>query len=329
MFFDVFNGDADGICALLQLRLAEPREASLITGVKRDISLLQRVTANPGDQVTVLDVSMEKNQTALRDLLDQQVGVFYVDHHQPGDIPDHPGLQALIDTDANVCTSLLVDRHLQHRFSAWAVVAAFGDNLAQSALQLAGTLNLSEQALLQLQQLGICINYNAYGSTVEDLHFAPDSLYRSLSGYESPFDFIADREDVFAQLTNGYAEDMALAQQVTAEYLSEHAAVFILPNEKWARRVSGVWSNDLANKYPDRAHAVLSPHVSGGYVVSVRAPLNNKHGADELCTQFPGGGGRRAAAGINQLATEMLAEFIAAFSAKYSMVYLSERYEKP
>jgi len=34
-YYDVFNGDADGICALHQLRLAEPREATLVTGVKR------------------------------------------------------------------------------------------------------------------------------------------------------------------------------------------------------------------------------------------------------------------------------------------------------
>ncbi len=43
--FDVFNGDADGICALLQLRLANPLESILVTGVKRDIRLLQRVDA--------------------------------------------------------------------------------------------------------------------------------------------------------------------------------------------------------------------------------------------------------------------------------------------
>ena len=41
MYYDVFNGDADGICALHQLRLAEPRPtAELVTGVKRDIRLL-------------------------------------------------------------------------------------------------------------------------------------------------------------------------------------------------------------------------------------------------------------------------------------------------
>ena len=53
------SGDADGICALIQLRKAEPREASLITGVKRDINLLAKVEAVTGDQITVLDVSMD------------------------------------------------------------------------------------------------------------------------------------------------------------------------------------------------------------------------------------------------------------------------------
>ena len=55
---DVFNGDADGLCALHQLRLAEPAAAELVTGVKRDIALLERVAAAPGDLVTVLDVSL-------------------------------------------------------------------------------------------------------------------------------------------------------------------------------------------------------------------------------------------------------------------------------
>ena len=41
--FDVFNGDADGLCALHQLRLAAPVDSVLVTGAKRDIALLQRV----------------------------------------------------------------------------------------------------------------------------------------------------------------------------------------------------------------------------------------------------------------------------------------------
>jgi len=41
--YDVFNGDADGICALIQLRLANPSESTLVTGVKRDIALARQV----------------------------------------------------------------------------------------------------------------------------------------------------------------------------------------------------------------------------------------------------------------------------------------------
>ena len=48
-YFDVFNGDADGICALHQIRLAEPAESELVTGVKREIELLKRVRAGSGD----------------------------------------------------------------------------------------------------------------------------------------------------------------------------------------------------------------------------------------------------------------------------------------
>ena len=42
MNYDIFNGDADGIIALLQLRLADPIGAELVTGVKRDIKLVEK-----------------------------------------------------------------------------------------------------------------------------------------------------------------------------------------------------------------------------------------------------------------------------------------------
>jgi hypothetical protein len=40
--YDVFNGDVDGICALIEFCLAEPMESTLITGVKHDVVLAQR-----------------------------------------------------------------------------------------------------------------------------------------------------------------------------------------------------------------------------------------------------------------------------------------------
>jgi len=66
-FYDIFNGDADGLCALQQLRLAEPRAATLVTGVKRDIALLGQVSPKAGDELTVLDVSLDSNRDVMVD----------------------------------------------------------------------------------------------------------------------------------------------------------------------------------------------------------------------------------------------------------------------
>src|SRR5512139_4005986 len=118
---DVFNGDADGLCALHQLRLADPAESELVTGPKRDISLLKRVKAQAGDRITVLDIALSKNRDALDALLAAGAQIRYFDHHQPGEIPVHPHFEPHIDTDANVCTSLLVNQALQGTQLAWAV----------------------------------------------------------------------------------------------------------------------------------------------------------------------------------------------------------------
>lgn len=317
MQYDVFNGDADGLCALLQLRLAQPAKATLVTGVKRDIELLKQINVQTGDHVTVLDISLAKNRSALNKLLQHGASVFYVDHHQAGEIPDHPQLTTLIDTDPNTCTSLLVDNYLKGQYRAWAVVAAFGDNLNHRAEQAAQCLSLTTQQLKSLQNLGVCINYNGYGSSTADLHFAPDALYREACSYSSPFDFMADKRVIYEQLMTGYTDDMAQALAITADYQSTNTAVYILPDAAWARRVSGVFSNELANQYPNRAHAVLNYRLQGDYQVSVRAPLTNNTGADELCSTFVTGGGRKSAAGINCLPSTQLPVFINAFIQHY------------
>ena len=317
MQIDVFNGDADGICALVQLRLAQPAEARLVTGVKRDIQLLERVSVEKNDQITVLDISLKKNRLALDNLLQQGARVFYVDHHESGEIPEHPNFKAIINTAANTCTSLLVDQHLGGKYRAWAVTAAFGDNLINSAELAAQELSLSANQLGQLKDLGVCINYNGYGSDIADLHFAPDVLYRELAPYASPFEFMADNATVYEQLLVGYADDMKLARHVQPEFRTSAIGVYILPDEAWARRISGVFGNELANQNPASAHAVLSYNTQGGYQISVRAPLTTNTGADELCSSFATGGGRKSAAGINHLPLEELAAFISAFAKQY------------
>src|SRR5690606_19273419 len=127
--YDIFNGDADGICALHQLRLEAPREAELVTGAKREIRLVERVEARAGDELTVLDVSFDANRAAVMAALDAGARVRYFDHHYAGEIPAHPALEANIDTAPDVCTSLIVDQVLGGRQRVWAVVGAFGDNL--------------------------------------------------------------------------------------------------------------------------------------------------------------------------------------------------------
>jgi hypothetical protein len=50
----------------------------------------------------------------------------------------------------------------------------------------------------------------------------------------------------------------------------------------------------------------------------VRAPLNNKAHADEICSQFETGGGRKGAAGINHLPDTELDRFISVFFEAYA-----------
>lgn len=315
--YDVFNGDADGICALHQLRLAEPRDSVLITGVKRDIDLVKQIPAKEASSVTVLDISLDKNRSALIPLLVRGVEVSYFDHHFAGFIPETDALTSYIDTDANTCTGLIVNKHLNGAHLAWAVTAAFGDNLLESARAAAEPLNLSAEQLTQLQTLGTLLNYNGYGSSLEDLFFPPAELYKRIKPYSDPLDFIA-KDDAYEKLAVGYNSDMQKAQSTEPFAADDTTAVFIFPEEAFARRVSGVYANDLAQQNPSRAHAMLSTLPGDGYLVSVRAPLSNKTGADELCRQFETGGGRKAAAGINFLPAADLDKFTDAFRAQFS-----------
>lgn len=319
MHYDVFNGDADGIIALLQLRLAEPKTAQLVTGVKRDIQLLDTLCLNRQDTLTVLDISMASNQQGLANALRVGAQVFYADHHQAGNIPSHSNLDAHIDLDAETCTALIIDTLLQRRFHLWAITAAYGDNLLAKADTLALEAGLSRQQAELLQELGTLINYNGYGNDVEDLHFHPAALFQKLLAYDDPFAVIADETSPYYRLKAAYAVDIAQAQSLEASYQDNQLSVFILPDTSASRRVSGVYGNWLANRMPNHAHLVLTVNSRQGYTVSLRAPLNNKQGAGELCSQFASGGGREAAGGINHLPKASLELFIQSVSTYYQV----------
>lgn len=319
IYFDVFNGDADGICALHQLRMAEPRpEARLVTGVKRDIKLLAKVTEARQAALTVLDISMDSNRAELEALLGAECQVFYVDHHFAGDIPDTEALTAHIDPSPEVCTSLIVDRLLGGRYRAWAVAAAFGDNLHESAKNAASSLGLTEEELTTLCELGELLNYNGYGRTVDDLHVPPDDLYRAVHNYEDPFEFCRQSE-ILARLRQGFADDMAKARGSEPINVGSIGRIYRFPAEPWTRRVAGVFSNEKARERENLAHALLVDNNDGTFTVSVRAPLSNKKGADTLCRRFPTGGGRAGAAGINNLPVEQVDIFIRDFEEVFTL----------
>ncbi|MFV0573820.1 MAG: DHH family phosphoesterase [Vibrio sp.] len=323
MHYDVFNGDADGIIALLQLYFAEPerleRPTQLVSGVKRDVKLLSQV-GERGDatSVTVLDISMQRNRLALDALLQQNVAVFYCDHHQSGDIPDSPHLTSLINLDAETCTSLLINQHLKGQFQTWAISGAFGDNMTKRALALSKQSQLSESQIAFLNELGTLINYNGYGASLDDLHIPPIELFNQLLAYPDPFVLQQEPDSIFYQLQTGFAEDSSHLKTMQSYQDESWGLIYLLPSQAWARRISGVFGNQLANDFPDKAIAVVTLDESEQtYTISVRAPLNHREGADEVCSQFPNGGGRRAAAGINRLPVELLDLFIQRFKSQF------------
>ena len=310
---DVCNGDADGLCAAVQWHLHDPTPATLLTGLKHDIALLAKVHAQAGDEVNVFDLSMQRNGADLLRLLEAGVRMRYFDHHVIERIPDHPLLDAHIDCASDVCTSLLVDRHLGGAFRAWAVVGAYGDNLSMAAERLSRGADFDAGDCALLQRLGEAINYNAYGDDERDVLITPRRLYDVMARYPDPRDMLA-HEAIVDQIDAVRRQDLQQAFVVPPLCRESLASAHLLPDAPWSRRVLGCFANELANAEPERAHAVLKPQ-GRGYVVSVRAPLASPWGAHELCREF-GGGGRARAAGIDGLAPADLARFVKAFAKK-------------
>jgi hypothetical protein len=311
MQIDVCHGDADGLCAVVQWRLQNPPQTRLVSGLKREIELLQRLPANRGDEVLVCDLSLRRNYKALQSLLNAGVRVHYFDHHAVTDIPVHPLLDTHIDTSPNTCTCILMDHYLGGPFRGWAVVGAFGDNLGGAAQRLAQTLHMAPADVQRLQNLGEAINHNAYGEGVEDVHILPADLFATMVQYADPLAFLA-HESIGHTLDALRQEDLNRARAVVPCNQNEQAVAYLLPDEPWSRRVLGSMGNVLARAHPGQAHALLKATRRGGFTASVRAPLSTPTGAVELCRQF-GGDGRASAAGIDHLPNRLLGRFVDAF----------------
>ena len=315
-YIDVFNGDADGICALHQLRLAFPVRAAEITGVKRDIALLDKVQVSAGDYLTVLDISLDANLLALQRHLECGAEVWYFDHHDAHQLFTHPHLHLHVSNAQDVCTSMLVNRYLHGRYEQWAIVAAYGDHLLQTADGMAIDAGLTAEQRQTLQELGVLLNYNAYGEELGDLHIHPAELYREVHQFENPFDFVRD-SSYFLALQYAYAHEQEHLHHLQPVAVGRQSQIYVLPDEVWARRLSGLLANLLCEKQAGKTFAVLTPRRDGSYTVSVRSADPQSRPASRLCAGFATGGGRSLAAGINQLDSSTLPRFFREFFAYF------------
>ena len=315
---DIFNGDADGIFALHQYRLHDPLpKPFLLTGVKRDICLLSQLEDIHQSSLVVFDISLDSNRASLLRLLQQNNQVTYFDHHFAGAKIVSPALQAYIDTNPNICTSLIVNRVLNNHHGLWAICGAFGDNLHEPALELAKSFHLTAKQIDLLRQFGELFNYNGYGSSLEDLLFHPRELYEAVKPYANPFEYLENSLQI-ATLQATYQADLALAMQEKEMETPGKNRAYYLPDTPWSRRIVGVFSNIKARERTDAAHAIITNNPNGSLRISVRAPLEDRRNADTLCKLYPSGGGRAAAAGINSLPKDSLDLFLNTFHSFYS-----------
>ena len=267
-----YNGDADGICSMVQWGLIHGIEGRRITGVKRDIELLEKVKPSEGDDIVVMDISLARNHSRALQLSALGYEITWFDHHLAGD--PIRGVTTHIDTSPNVCTARLVEDFLGVQ-SDWAQVALHGDGLS------------THSTMPELKELGELLNYNGYGADLSDLHYHPDDLLLLCLDAKTPQAFM--KTPAFTKLKDGFESDLLHSQNIVGEN-----GFYLLPNEPWARRIVGVMAHRINES--EKGPCVIAIDKGETLQVSVRG----SEGIGELCKMF-GGGGRATAGGIDSL----------------------------
>ena len=257
---------------MVQWGLVYGIEGHRVTGVKRDIELLERVNPTPDDEIIVMDISLARNHARAVELSSQGFDITWFDHHLAGEPID--GITTNIDTSANVCTARIVEKFLGVE-SDWAQVALHGDGLSVHSRKP------------EFKELGELLNYNGYGADLSDLHFHPDDLLLLCLQAKTPQNFMDTL--AFMTLKNGFESDLANAKNIDL-----NNGYYLLPNEAWARRVVGVLAHRI-NEGGDGPHVIA---IDKGETLQVS--IRGSEGIGELCKMF-GGGGRATAGGIDAL----------------------------
>lgn len=308
----LFNGDADGMVSqhMLGMHLGPPDLR--ITGLKRDIKLLAKLPPIESGHLHVLDISLGQNEGDLAPLLAQEeIKITWYDHHESGEVQNHPRLFRHILQSPGSCTGSIVHAFCGRRFPLWAAISAFGDNLPVTADALAGEGSATEEEKALLRKSGQLLNYNAYGESPADVLFAPLDLAQEMSAFTSALEFCRQSR-IFSPLEKQFAMDEENFQNLKPILQTASAKVYQVPAEPWARRFSATWVNQTILKNPHQALAILYPRQDGNFMVSIRAPRGGEPApsAADLAAEFPTGGGRKLAAGINSLAPMDLTRFL-------------------
>ncbi|WP_375326304.1 hypothetical protein [Candidatus Tisiphia endosymbiont of Nemotelus uliginosus] len=314
-----FNGDADGIAAVVQFIHSGFIIDNFFTGHKRDQTLLRHGETLWNAKILACDIELAKNMDSVKKMLDNKCEMCWFDHHGNGEeklLLEYPNFTSNIDIAANTNTALIVYKLLNKpELLKWAIVGLFGDNIDGAALHYCQCLNLSQEEISILTNIGKLINYNSYGESFNDLIIDPIAILHKAKEFKDPITFF-QQTDIGERLAQCAREDLKLGLSYCEENSQENY-IILLPNLPWARRVYGTLGNYLVKQYKTKPVAILVDIGADHYLVSVRAPLDQPTGAGDLCRLFPSGGGRAGAGGINKLYKNSLEQFLESFQTHW------------
>jgi hypothetical protein len=177
----------------------------------------------------------------------------------------------------------------------------------------------------------VLINYNAYGDEPGDALFEAAELAERMEPCASALDFCWE-QSIIGPMAAQFDADRERFQELAPLVETPAAGAFLVPDQPFGRRYGATWANERVMQNPGQALAVLHPRKDGSYTVSIRSPRDWRGGeggegvgtggkavpsAADLAREFPTGGGRKLAAGIDALPADLLERFTDRFREFY------------
>ncbi len=114
-------------------------------------------------------------------------------------------------------------------------------------------------------------------------------MFKALQPFSDPFEFYHASGEL-NQLREGFRNDMRKAESELPVRQTSAGRIYQFQNQAWCRRVSGVYSNQVAREAPDLAHALLVERKDGNFFWLVSAPqFQNRKVQKNYALNFPEG----------------------------------------